>query len=439
MRIAVIGAGPSGIAAAKAVLDEGYTSLVVFDRGTAVGGNWVFSEEIGHSSVFETTHIISSKGFSQYDDFPMPADYPDYPSHRQLAAYFQAYAKHFGLLPYIRFSTLVEKCTRRSGGGWEVVSSTNGQQRTEAFDQLVVANGHHWQPRMPNYPGTLSGRLMHSHDFKRAAPFAGRRVLVIGGGNSACDVAVETSRVAARVDLSWRRGYRIVPKFVFGVPSDQLHNQTLEEMPWLPKRLRMWVNERILKFVNGDNSKYGLPEADHDFGATHPTINSELLYFIRHGRITPRRDILRWDGETVHFVDGQHQTYDDVIACTGYVITHPFFEKSFVDYSHGTVPLYLKMIHPTYADLHFIGLFQPLGCIWPAAALQSKLMARRFKGTWKPPIDIEGAIRGELNDPDVAQVDSPRHTITVDYPLFRRRLLAQLGDDFVRTGHPMSA
>ncbi|MCA2980867.1 MAG: NAD(P)-binding domain-containing protein [Myxococcaceae bacterium] len=432
MRIAVIGAGPSGIAAAKALLDEGLNDVVVFDRGREVGGNWVFSEASGHSSVFETTHIISSKAYSEYDDFPMPVEYPDYPSHRQLAAYFQAYARSFGLYRLVRFDTTVVSCTRGPRGGWEVVSEQGGQRTCERFDQLVVANGHHWKPRLPSYPGSFSGAFLHSHDYKRSAPFAGQRVLVIGGGNSACDVAVETSRVSARTELSWRRGYWVVPKFVFGVPGDHIHNVLVNGAPWVPRALRTWANELMLRLVNGSNARYGLPEPDHAFGATHPTINSELLYFLRHGRITARPDVARLDGQRVHFVDGTHGDFDCVIACTGYVIAHPFFERSFLDFSEGPVPLYLKMIHPRYADLHFIGLFQPLGCIWPAAALQAKLMARRLVGRWSPPDDLEAAVHAELAHPDVEQLATPRHTITVDYPYFRRRLLDALGDDFVR-------
>jgi cation diffusion facilitator CzcD-associated flavoprotein CzcO len=106
-KICVIGAGPSGITAAKNLLDEGL-DVTVFDYGKEVGGNWVFSEEEGHSSVFETTHIISSRLLSQYDDYPMPEDYPDYPSHKHLATYFQNYAKHFDLYPHIQFQTLVK-------------------------------------------------------------------------------------------------------------------------------------------------------------------------------------------------------------------------------------------------------------------------------------------------------------------------------------------
>jgi cation diffusion facilitator CzcD-associated flavoprotein CzcO len=215
----IIGAGPSGITAAKNLLDAGM-SITVYDQGSEVGGNWVYTEAEGHSSVFETTHIISSKSLSEYEDFPMPADYPDYPSHKHLATYFQAYAKQFNLYPHIQFNTKVLHCERMDDGRWKVEISSNDQQRTEIFDVLVVCNGHHWNPRMPSYPGQFNGRFMHSHGVKRFSDFTNERVLVIGGGNSACDVAVESSRVAASVDLSWRRGYWVAPKFIMGKPAD---------------------------------------------------------------------------------------------------------------------------------------------------------------------------------------------------------------------------
>ena len=198
-RVCVIGAGPCGITAAKAVLDAarahpGRYELVVYDRGRVVGGNWVFDAETGHSSVFETTHIISSKRLSQYEDFPMPDGYPDYPGHAELKAYFQSYARHFGVDRVLQLGTEVQGARSRPGGGWTV---TLRDGRREEFDALLVASGHHWDPRMPSYPGTFGGELLHSHAYKTAERFAGQRVLVIGGGNSACDIAVETARCSA--------------------------------------------------------------------------------------------------------------------------------------------------------------------------------------------------------------------------------------------------
>lgn len=433
MRIAVIGAGPSGIAAAKNLIDKGFTDITVFDRGSRVGGNWVFDAESGHSSVFETTHIISSKRYSQYDDMPMPEHYPDYPSHVLLADYFQNYASKFGLDDFIRFRTLVEHCAPIEGDRWrlDLRDEVSGRTHSETFDYLVVCNGHHWEPRYPNYPGTFTGEWLHSHDFKRAAPFRDRRVLVIGGGNSACDVAVETSRVSRYTDISMRRGYWILPKFLFGEPTDHVHGRAHKYFSWVPRRITTWLFELMIRLEHGDQTSYGLQKPDHHVLETHPTLNSELVYFLRHGEIGAKTDIARFEGETVHFKDGSSRDYDAVVCCTGFRISHPFFDKTLIDYSSGRPRLYLKMLPADVKNVAFLGLFQPLGCIWPAAELQAKILARMLAGEWAPPVDLEAAIRDELDNPDVVQLDTPRHTITVDYPSFRDRLLKELPADYV--------
>ncbi|MFN7116295.1 MAG: flavin-containing monooxygenase [Saprospiraceae bacterium] len=429
-RICVIGAGPSGIAALKNLLDEGLKA-VAFDRNYEVGGNWIFSEAESHSSVFDTTHIISSKTLSQYDDFTFEdfaTNVADYPSHSELRQYFQAYARHFDLYPHIEFETMVLHCKRLDEETWEVQLEKHGVQRTEYFTDLVVCNGHHWLPRMPQYPGDFTGEFLHSHAYKRAAPFADKRVLVIGGGNSACDVAVETSRVSARTTISWRRGYYIVPKFIMGKPADVIGKR----LNWLPTAIRQKVSAWLVRLINGSNRLYGLPEPDVKFGATHPTINEELFYRIRHGKIHPKPDIQRFEGHTVYFKDGSCEDFDSIIACTGYVLAHPFFAKDFLDYSSGPVPLYLKMLHPEYHNLYFIGMFQPLGCIWPGAELQSKIMARELAGKWQRPQNIRQLCEREVTHPHYRQIDTPRHTITVDYHRFRKDLLKHLPKDYIR-------
>ena len=428
-RVCVIGAGPSGITALKNVLDEGIEA-VCFDRNDRVGGNWLYSEESSHSSVFETTHIISSKTLSQYEDYTWEdhgEEVADYPSHQQLASYFQGYARHFGLSEFIRFETTVINAEYVSENEWKVTFEDSNGQHTEAFSDLIVCNGHHWNPRMPEYPGKFDGDFIHSHDFKKAEPFKDKRVLVIGGGNSACDVAVETSRVSKRTSISWRRGYRIIPKFFFGKPSDIVGSG----MTWLPVKLRSMLSQFLIRVFIGPNQNYNLQEPDHKFGQTHPTINDELLYRIRHGKVHPKVDIEKFDGNTVHFKDGTSEDFDTIIACTGFIISHPFLDKSFINYSEGPVPLYLKMLHPTYSNLFFIGLFQPLGCIWPGAELQSKIVARQIAGKWKRPKNIESLVNNEVNHPHYQQLKTPRHTITVDYHIFRKQLLKQLPSDFL--------
>jgi hypothetical protein len=428
--VCVIGAGPSGITAIKNLLDEGL-QVQAFDFNGDVGGNWLFSEEESHSSVFETTHIISSKTLSQFEDFPFDdfdTDIPDYPSHDQLRRYFQAYAHRFNLYPHIQFNTLVEHCCLRSDDKWEVTVSHQGKSLTHLFTDLVVCNGHHWQPRYPQYPGTFSGEFLHSHHFKKAAPFKGKKVLVIGGGNSACDVAVETSRVSEKTVISWRRGYRIVPKFLFGKPTDVVASR----LNFLPTRWKYIISGLIVRIMTGSNQCYGLPKPTQAVGATHPTINDELLYKLRHGKVFPKGDIERFDGKMVFFKDGSHEAFDTIIACTGFVLAHPFFDQDFIDYRKGPVPLYLKMIHEKYDNLYFIGMFQPLGCIWPGSELQSKIAARAIAGKWHRPKNITRLCQREVTHPHLQQVNSARHTISVDYHRFMRQLKQQLPKDYVR-------
>lgn len=428
-KVCIIGAGPSGITALKNLIDQGL-DVTCYDFNSNVGGNWIYNEKLSHSSVFETTHIISSKTLSQYEDFTFDefeAGLPDYPSHDQLRRYFQAYASKFNLYPYIQFNTLVESCELNDANQWVVQTSKEGVTSTEIFSHLVVCNGHHWKPRMPEYPGNFTGKFMHSHEFKNAQPFKGQRVLVIGGGNSACDVAVETSRVSAKTSISWRRGYRIVPKFLFGKPSDVVASK----MAFLPTKLKFFLSELTVKIFLGNNKNYGLAEPDHAITGTHPTINDELLHKVRHGKVIPKGDIERFDGENVYFKDGTVEAFDTIIACTGYILAHPFFREDFINYSEGDVPLYLKMLHEKYENLFFVGMFQPLGCIWPAAELQSKIAARAIKGTWKRPENISELCQREVSHPHLNQIKTPRHTITVDFHLFIKQLKKHLPKNYV--------
>jgi hypothetical protein len=418
-RVCVIGAGPSGIAAAKNLLQVGLRDVVVYEKNRQIGGNWIFCPEPSHSSVFETTHIISSKTLSQYADYPWPPDTADYPGHRELVEYFQGYARHFGVDRHVRFGAEVKKAEPDPAGGWRVGLTTGESGR---FDHLLVANGHHWDPRMPEYPGAFAGDFIHSHIYKASAPFRGRRVLVIGGGNSACDIAVETARVSRFTGISMRRGYYFVPKFMFGLPSDVLH----QKFVWVPRPLRVKLLRLLLWVYTGSWDRYGLPPPDHELLSSHPIVNSELLYFIRHGRIHPRPDIARFDGHEVRFVDGRVESYDAIIAATGFRITFPFFDPALIDYSRGAVPLYLRVFPPGFRDLYFIGLFQPIGCIWPLADLQAKLVANHIVGNYPLPADLEARVAAELEAIAHTYMGTPRHTIEVDFDRLRRALRQEI-------------
>jgi hypothetical protein len=420
-RICVIGAGPSGITAIKNIAESGF-NVKAFDINSDVGGNWIYNENESHSSVFETTHIISSKSLSQFEDFHFSNNVADYPSHDELRQYFQSYAKNFGLYKHIQFNTLVKKCERQEDNNWEVTTICKNKESVEVFSDLVVCNGHHWKPNIPNYSGNLNGSFIHSHNYKKAFPFTNKNVLVIGGGNSACDVAVETSRVSNKTFLSWRRGYRIIPKFFMGKPSDVFASY----MSFLPISIRNKLAGFLAYITNGSNSNYGLLKPKHKFGETHPTINSELLYKIRHGKIFPKNDIDFFKGDYVYFKDGSNEKIDVIIACTGFILSHPFFKKNFINYTKGPVPLYLKMFHPDYDNLFFIGMFQPLGCIWPGSEQQSKLLSLALQNKWNRPKNIVDLCNKETENPHMKQIKTDRHRITVDYHQFIKELKHQI-------------
>lgn len=420
-RVAIIGAGCSGITTLKHFREFGLTNVVCYEQNAAVGGNWLFTGGPGHSSVCETTHIISSKRLSQYADFPMPEHYPDYPSHRQMLAYFQAYAAHFDLERDILFNTRVENAELRPDRTWQLTLNDGTQAE---FDFLVVANGHHHAPSHPEeLRQHFTGEYLHSHDFKNNASFAGKRVLVVGGGNSACDCAVEISRVAERVDISIRRPRYIIPKFFLGRPTDTFNKSTL----LLPPFLAEWVRKLSLRVQIGRYRDYGLEEPTTPVRAIHPTLNSELLYRIRHGKVHPRRGVERIEGQTVHFSDGTASEYDTLVAATGYKISLPFFARRFVNYEDvDRVPLWLRMFHPEHLSLLFIGLFQPQGAIWPYSEMQAQLAARYAAGAYQLPTDLAARAEADSDEIEREFASGKQHRIEVHTHAFARRIQREL-------------
>jgi len=422
-RVCVIGAGPCGLTTVKNLVTLGLVNVVCYDDGEALGGNWVFTDRPDRVSVYESTHIISSKSYSDFEDFPMPADYPDFPSHRQMLAYFQSYAARFHLAPFIELRTRVEQATRRDDGRWSIRVSGPAGTREEVFDQLLICTGHHREPYIPDYPGTFTGQVLHSRDFKRPEPFRGQRVLVVGAGNSACDIAVDVARVAARSCLSMRRGQYLIPKIVFGRPIDVLFARAKRK---LPRFLLQPILGALLRLSVGPYEKYGLQQPQSGPLEMHPTLNSNILNALRHGTVTPRVGIDHFDGQAVHFRDGTIELFDVIVYGTGFKITFPFLDPSLVAWDPvKPPPLYLKMMHPTVPNLYFIGLFQPIGCIWRLADHQARIAALQIAGRLDRPANIAARVDHEVRAPHWHFDVTPRHAVEVDYHDFRRELLAE--------------
>jgi dimethylaniline monooxygenase (N-oxide forming) len=409
---AIIGAGSSGIAAAKALHERGI-AFTCFEASDRIGGNWVFGNRNGMSAAYRDLHINTSRDRMEYSDFPMPKSYPDYPHHTQIAAYFDSYVDHFGFRDRIRFETRVERAERGPQGGWALTLDDGSVHR---FDALLVANGHHWNPRWPEpaFPGsdTFAGEQLHAHGYVDNDLFKGRDALVLGIGNSAVDIAVEASYVANRTFLAARRGAWIIPKYIFGRPTDQLPQD-----PRVPFKIRQKIIHNLIRLNVGDLTRYGLPEPDHSFGEAHPTVSGRLLDRIQHGTITPKPNIARLDGEFVEFDDGSREHVDVVVYCTGYKITFPFFDEGLISAPDNHVELFRRVLHPDLDDVFFVGLLQPLGAIMPLSEAQGQWVADYLKGEYAPPAPAE--LREDIRRDQAAMrkryVASKRHTIQVDF------------------------
>ena len=423
----VIGAGSSGIASCQVLAARGI-DFDCFEVGSHVGGNWRYMNDNEMSSAYRSLHINTSRRTIGYATYPMPADYPDYPDHFQIAKYFDDYVDRFGFRERIRFRTEVTRVEPAAAGGWRVVwrERDGGEEGSGTYRAVFVANGHHWDARWPEppFPGQeeFTGDQMHVHDYKTPDLLEKKRVLVLGIGNSACDIAVEASRCAARTVLAMRRGAWVLPKYLKGKPTDELGNALTSRLP-LP--VIRFLYRRSLKLATGDPMDYGLPEPDHKLAEAHPTISSDLLPRIGHGDIAVKPNIEAFPGgKTIRFVDGSEEDLDLVIYCTGYKISFPFLEEDLIAAPDNEIPLYRRVVSPEHPGLYFIGLLQPLGAIMPLAEAQSEWIADvlEAKVGLPEPAEMQQVIARERERMAKRYVASKRHTIQVDVEPYMRAI-----------------
>ncbi len=409
----VIGAGSSGIAAAKALHERGIP-FDCYEKSDRVGGNWVFANKNGMSSAYRSLHINTSRDRMEYSDYPMPRSYPDFPHHTQIARYFDDYVDHFGFRDKIAFETGVERAERGGDGVWAVTLDTG---ETRRYDALLVANGHHWNPRWPepSFPGSFDGTQMHSHHYIENTDFRDKNVLVVGIGNSAMDIAVESSFVARKTWISSRRGAYILPKYLFGRPLDQIGVNALT--PMLPFAFRRAILMAMYRIGVGKVEDYGLPEPDHKLGEAHPTISADFLNRIAHGEMTWKPNLAELLGDRVRFEDGSVEPVDVIVWCTGYRVTFPFFDETFISAPDNDLPLYRRVFKPGVDNLAFIALLQPLGATMPLAEAQGRWIAAYLRGEYHLPARprMEADIRRERERMFKRYVASKRHTMQVDF------------------------
>lgn len=441
--VCVIGAGGSGLAAIKNLREAGF-GVDCYERETSVGGAWNWRHH--RSPVYASAHLISSKPLTQYPDFPMPDEWPDYPHHSQVLTYFERYADHFGLREHIWFGTEVVRLTpveRPTGGPprWDVTirGSRGGTLRTMRYTAVIVANGHNWSEKLPEYDGleNFRGEVIHARAYHDSKQLHGRRVLVVGGGNTGCDIAVEAAQHAAGCWHSTRRGYWYLPKYAMGRPADQVNDRMLALR--LPLWLRQWLTHRLLRLTVGDLTRFGLPRPDHKVYETHPIMNSQLIYHVGHGGITPVPDITRFERTRVVFADGRTAEPDLVVMATGYLPRFEFLAPDLLAADPAGRPrLPLGMFAPAHPTLAVAGLFQPDSGVFTIVHWQTVLLARWLRLLATAPDRAEAVWVRLRRDADRRPADRPftkarvkdtsRHWFEVNHVTYLRALAKALAE-----------
>lgn len=348
---AIIGAGPAGMSLARAFgrFDVPY---VVLERYGDVGGIW--NPDHPGTPIYRSAHFISSRTQSGYAGYAMPANYPDYPSAAQILAYHRAFADALDLRRQVRFNTAVRAVRADEDGGWQV-EIEDGETLDVAG--VVCATGTNWDPNIPSLPGSFDGELRHAVTYTDPAEFRDRRVLVVGAGNSGCDIACDAAQNAAAAFISLRRGYHFVPKHIFGVPADVF----AESGPRLPMWLTQPIFSLLLRLLVGDLTRLGLARPDHKIFETHPILNDQLLHHLRHGDIVARGDIERLDGDGVVFADGRRELVDLIILATGYRHSMPYLDPEAIDWRGSRPQLYLNLFSRRQPGLMALGFMETDG------------------------------------------------------------------------------
>ncbi|MDZ7900164.1 MAG: NAD(P)-binding domain-containing protein [Arcicella sp.] len=411
--VCIIGAGSSGITAAKALKEHGI-SFDCFEKGSQIGGNWRFNNDNGMSSAYRSLHINTNRMIMAYSDYPMPEDYPMFPHHSHIIEYFDDYVNHFNIRSDIQFNTEVLDVYRNSDGSFSV--KTDNQ--VAEYQNVIIANGHHWNPRYPEpaFAGEFMGEVIHSHYYKEVEQVKGKNVLVVGIGNSAVDIACEAARThTGKVVISTRSGANIVPNWLWSIPFDSLASPLTSKLPLAFQRFFLGT---ALRLARGKQEDFGVPKPKRPLLSEHPTLSQDLLNLAGRGLIKFKPNIKEFKGKTVIFEDGTEQDFDMIVYATGYKVTFPFLKETSFDISEtNDFRLYKKVIHPDYQGLYFLALIQPLGAIMPLAEVQSKWIAKILKGECTVPNREEmlKSIEADKQAMIKRYNASPRHTLQVDF------------------------
>ncbi|MBV7294792.1 NAD(P)/FAD-dependent oxidoreductase [Corynebacterium sp. TAE3-ERU12] len=366
--VLIIGAGPSGLATAAHLTRAGIAYDHV-ERHNGVGGLWDIDNP--YTPMYESAHFISSTKHSGYPGRSFPEGTADYPSRSVIHRYLQDFAHDTGVGTHIQFGTGVKTVAPTDGGF--TVTFDNGT--TSTYRDVVCATGTLAEPKMPHYPGEFTGEYRHSSTYRSIDELRGKRVLIIGAGNSGCDIACDAAQAADHADISMRRGYWFIPKHILGRPSDDFTTSS----PNLPTLPMQWITQIYLRLHFGNLRRLGIPKPDHRVFETHPLLNDQLIHHLRHGDIRVRPDVARFDGDAVVFTDGTREHYDLVLACTGYRHVVPVARELFGG-EEAMGKLYLRCAHRTYPGLWAPGMIETNSGAFGIIDRQARLIAAVVAG-----------------------------------------------------------
>jgi hypothetical protein len=419
-RIAVIGAGAAGLCAAKHLLGKGM-EVVVFELGSRIGGLWVYENDNGLSGAYQSLHVNSENKVTAYKDFPFQDSAPIYPDHVQMAQYLADYADRFALRQHIRFRSRVSWIEQASGGGW-VVTLANGTH--EEFDAVVVATGHQGVPSHPPFSKEFTGEYLHSHSYRVPERFKGKEVLVVGAGNSACDIASDICTVTSSTTMAARSPVLLMPRMFLGVPTSRVLGRL--EKPWMPWALRRRMRELIARMAHGRMEQWGFVTPKT---RTHPAGHHLLIGHFIWNRIKAKPGIAKINGDMVTFVDGTVKRFDSMIAATGYEVHLPFLSEGLSPMKGRWLELFHQVVKPGVPGLYFVGFFNVSGggnirmmddqCQWVAALEAGEL-------TLPSPQAMGRMIAKEREAITRLYPDSPRYALELDPRVYRASLAAEM-------------
>ena len=352
--IGIVGAGAAGICGAKHMLEAG-CDVTVYELGSSLGGMWVYQNDNGRSSAYRTLHINTARDLTNFSDLRFDGSVPPFPSHWDMARYLKQYADRFGVTPNVRFNSKVTRVAPAADYTYYkprwTIETANGE--TFEHDAIILATGHLTKPlEVEAFRDGFKGEYLHSHHYEEPAAFVGKRVCVVGVGNSALDIASDLAVTSSRVVMVARSNALIIPKLAFGRPF--WDTVKLFYKPWVPAWLRTKALRALVYVIQGDMKELGFPATAK---RVHATSNANIVNHIKYQRVAVKNGIDAIDGRTIGFSDGAREEFDTLIAATGYLIDLDYLDPRVLVPENNELDLYMRIVPPNWAGLYFLAFF----------------------------------------------------------------------------------